>query len=197
MAIPFITGGAPIDGYMLHRADPRNIQVAITHEPREGYILSYDGDVINEQMSLSEFMERLHRSDPKAQESHPERLQQDMRQVLVALSEPYSRKVQDVAKWLDRRYMNLIQTRTIILPQHNISMKLGIASAKTLESIGSREESMLQSELWDVEKVKAEMDRQGYMVQEALGFSSAIRKQPMTFDEAYRVSDDEVYYSIS
>ena len=183
MAIHFITGGTPVDGYMLHRADPRDIRVGIVHEPKEGYLLSYDRDVIKEEMSLSEFMRRIHSADPQMRKYGNERLEQDIRQVLIALS-PGSRKITDIAHWLNTRYMTLIRDNHIVLVEHNISYKSGNAAVKTLESVRSRERSMLQSELWDQKRFEEEMDKQGYKIQD----------QPTTPDQAYRVSDDEVYY---
>ncbi len=54
------------------------------------------------------------------------------------------------------------------------------------ESVGNKERSVTQSE-WNLQKVMKHMDEQGLMIQQ----------QPMTPDEAFRVSDDEVYYYIS
>jgi len=187
MAVHFIINGpGTIDGAMLHRADDRDIQIGVLHEPRDGYKMGFDGQIIKETLGVREFMERLgvdrHRDpsrDPSKGLYRPphEKLDHDTRQILIIVSTRNQLEIQNLAETLDRTYSDLIKNGRIVLAEHKHSMRHK-AAAITTESVGSTERSVTQSELWDVKKVNVEMDRQGYNITD-------------------HVSDDEVYYSMT
>ncbi|KKL11453.1 hypothetical protein LCGC14_2545690 [marine sediment metagenome] len=172
-----------IDGAMLHRAEARNIVVSILHDPKEGYILSHDRKIIKERLPLAEFMERLNQgeySSKKGQLVLTDRLTQDTRVVLAALSHGSFSRIANVERWLDHRYSHLIQNKKIILAMHTNSM--GDATIESSESLGNDERTIVQR-VWDTEKVLDHMKQNGFIVQ-----------QSMIPDGPCRINDEEVYY---
>jgi len=179
MAVHFIVNGpGTIDGAMLHRADDRDIQVGILHHPSEGYKLGYDGQTIKETLGVREFVERLgvdRHKDRGRGLYHPphEKLLHDVRQILIIVSSRSQIEIENLADTLNKSYSSLIRNGRLQLAEHTISMKVTKSALYTeRESLGNTERSVTQ------------VDWKG------------VKKQPMTPDEAFRVDDEEIYYSI-
>jgi len=184
MAVRFIQEGG-VDGYMIHRADPRGIRVQILHDPRDGYRLSYDKEVIKEQLSLTEFIERLLRAEYQNVGFDPRKIKEETRQVLVTLSSGNQMKIESIATWLDHRYANLIARKKAVLMEHTHSINAmrvqsgDMSMVERRETISNRERSITQSGM-------------GQMQQENMHVH-----QPMSYEDAYRVDDKEVYYLLT
>jgi len=166
------------DGYMAHHAQDM-IRVRIIHRPEDGYLLSYDKEVIKEELPLTDFIRRLRDAEGGQKES----FEDEMKRIDYALRE---RKERQICEWLDHRYVRVIKEKRAVLAEHTHSMQVldpnRIARMEG-ETVGNTERTTTQ---WDRDRVMKHMNEQGYNVQ-----------QPMTPDEAFRVSDDEVYYSMT
>jgi hypothetical protein len=115
-----------------------NVQVGILHGPNEGYKLSFDGEIIREQLPLNEFIVRLIEGET-IDKNGPE-IHRDIQTVINALNRGKKEEIEAVARWLDHRYSNLIRNGKIILMQHTYR------HSYYSESIGSRERSIQQSQ---------------------------------------------------
>jgi len=145
------------------------MMVHIIHRPEDGYLLSYDKEVIKEQLSLKDFISRIRNAEGAQRES----LEQEMDRINFALR---NRKEREIVDWLDHRYANLIRLGKLKLMQHNYSVNAQKVEVYT-ESVGNSERNIKQSTHW----------------------SNGVKQYPMTTDEAYQksVTDDEVYYSMT
>ena len=170
MAVNIIITG-PIDGSMIHHADSRNIMVDITHNTHEGYRPAADGSTIRERLDLREFLMRIVKTENMDNRGHDNhrKVEGDMRQILTSLVHASHERAEDVGRWLDHRYSNLIRNGKLKLAQHMV---------------------MVREQSWNDPAVIRHMEQQGFVAKD-------ITHYPMTTDEAVRVSDDEVYYSIS
>ena len=167
MAVQILITG-PVDGYMIHNRDSRDIMVDITHNPGEGYRPAVDGSTIRERLPLKDFLMRLVRTENMDNRGHDNgtKVDEDVFQILRTLAHASHEKADDMGRWLNHRYSKLIEQGKLVIPQHTI---------------------MVREQGWNDPAVIKHMERQGF----------AVAQQPMTPDEAFRVSDDEVYYVIS
>jgi len=147
------------DGYIAHHAQDM-IRVRIIHRPEDGYLLSYDKEVIKEELSLTDFIERLRNIEGAQKES----FENEMKRIEHAL---IGRQEQQISEWLDHRYARVIREKRAVLMEHTHSINVRRVDP---QSVGM------------MEHMKEENMRAHY---------------PMTVDEAFRVSDDEVYYSMT
>ena len=200
MAIHFIHRGGYDMGQHMYTASKEEIMVGIRHDPRNGYRLAHGGDVIKEQLGLREFIERLVRVENFNTASHNSLetvVERDMYRIIEAITSRNSATIEHVAEWLDQRYASLILDKKLTLMQHNHSVNVGQVSHR--ETVSNKQRSTTQ---WDAEKVMKHMDEQGIYPQQSgvmkqMTQEDMKRQYPMTPDEAFRVSDDEVYYYIS
>ena len=169
--------GMGIDGYMLHRADPRDLTVGIVHHPSEGYKLGFDGQTIKEELDIREFVKRLSTDRHGTRGYNPvphEKMEHDIREILIILSRRNQTEIMHLAETLDRTYSDLIRRGRLVLADHTVSMRgRGPAVYNERESLGNTERSVTQS-------------------------------CPMTPDEAYKrikdeknATDKEIYYTLS
>lgn len=175
MAIYFIQEGGYHMNTQLYTSpkDKSAIMVCVEHHTRDGYRLSYSKEVIKEQLPLKGFIERLVPVEEFNQGSSyiENKVQKDMYIVHEALHSRNSGKIRDVGEWLDGRYAKLIREGKVKLMEHDYDInaqRVGVFTER--ETISNQQREILQQ-------------------------SENMKKQyPMTPDEAFRVSDDEVYY---
>jgi len=179
MAVQIIMTG-PIDGYMLHRNDPKDIMVDITHNTHEGYRPAANGSTIRERLSLREFLIRIVKTENMDNRGHDNarKVDEDIRQVLTTLAHASHERADDLGRWLNRRYSQLIERRKLELAEHTM---------------------MVREQGWNDPAVIKHMERQGFVAEQMKKENIHVHKAeyPMTTDEAFRVSDEEVYYVIS
>lgn len=167
----FIENGHAVDGLMMHRADGRAVQVRIVHRLEDGYRLSYDGETIKEQLPLPDFIQRLAEIQYKNTAMNrpiSDYVDRSVREVLSALHQGGSR-LSAIAENLDKMYADYIKSGKAVLMEHTHSINV--------RRVDPRQ--------WDKERVMREMDEMG------------VKIKPMTPDEAFRVSDTEVYYLLT
>ena len=152
------------DGYIAHHSQD-TIMVNIIHKPEDGYLLSYDKEVIKEQLTLDRFIERLIVTEKRNRGGGTRsEIESEKGKIVEALRQ---RKDRELCEWLDHRYSNLIRDGRLRLMEHTHSINVRRVDP---QSVGM------------MEHMKEENMRAHY---------------PMTPDEAFRVSDDEVYYSMT
>jgi hypothetical protein len=180
MAVYFISRYS--DGYLAHCASDE-IQIGIVHNPKDGYLLSYDKEIIKEQLQLKEFIERIVRiEDFQLGFSYIEnKVQKDMYIVHEVLQSRDHQKIRGVGEWLDERYARIIREGKLKLMQHDYSVNIGQAGIHTeRETLGNKERSVTQ-----------QLECSKITVSEYFK-----TKYPITLDKAYQkeITDDEVYY---
>jgi len=178
----------PIDGYMLHNRDPRNIMVDIIHNTHEGYRPAVDGSTIRERLELREFLDRVVRTEYMDKRGHDyrQKVEEEMFQILRTLTHASHEAAERLGRDLNHRYSNLIRRGKLVMAEHTV---------------------MVREQSWNDPAVIKHMHRQGFVATESLGNkervitqsdgSLKIAQNPMTPDECFRVSDEEVYYVIS
>ena len=159
-----------VDAYMMHRADGRSVTVRIVHRPEDGYRLSHDGEVIKEQLNLQEFVQRLVDIEHKNKAlTYPihEYVDRHIREILSALDQG-GQKLNAILNHLDEKYAHYIGIGKAVLIEHTHSINVRRVDPQSHRAMEHvREENM------------------------------HIYDKPMTPDEAFRVSDDEIYYSMT
>ena len=173
MAVHFIMNSPhAINGAMMHRADTGDLQVGIIHDPKDGYKLGFDGQIIKETLGVKEFIKRLSIDYHGTRGYNPvphEKMDHDIRRVLSILHSRREVEILHMAETFDRTYSNLIMRGKLILAEHKLTMQHSNGSYYTeRESLGSAERSVTQS-------------------------------RPITPDEAFtkNVNDKEVYYLLT
>jgi len=158
MAVYFINDGMHITGSMRGIIDSNryNVQVGILHDPNDGYKLSFDGERIKEQLALNEFIIRLIEGETLGQNKPMDGalLHRNIRTVIDALNDGRREKVEDVARWLDHRYSNLIRNGKIMLMEHTHSIRAmrvnsqPMTTEEAYEKIPSKEKGVTDDEVY-------------------------------------------------
>lgn len=173
------------DGYIAHHAKDM-IYIVIVHRPEDGYLLTADKQVIKERLELKEFLIRLMQAERKVNWISIKDIDNQMLEIQHNLRLGQHR---EVATWLDHRYARLIRNKELILAQHHYDAEFDkafnrLGEIEERETISNKQREITQE--WNQRLFQAEMERQELKIQ-----------HPMTTDESYRVSDKDIYYSIT
>lgn len=194
MAIRFTSGMTATTS-----VDP--IRVTIIHNPHDGYILSHDGDIITEEMSLRDFLVRLlHNMEQREKDIHMRE-----QEIITAIRTNHHARINHITGMLDHRYATLIRNKSIVLAAHSYTMGSKGAVGSTSETISNDSRTITQSgmtqpenrnrmrldrdnSMWDHEKFRQEMEYQGFKMSDGSSLMIA---------DSGKAGDDEVYYLLT